>query len=174
MRARLALLALVLVAPAARAADDAAANALRDARALVQCLRALDAQCAARYTYTQFLEAQGASRADLIAAADELNRNLKSLGARYTRFDLEKPWTVFAGEGRLYTFVPYTQTLEAGDRQATVTAYFIGVSADAGATWTFVDGVTTTADSIRQIIPGFAGGPLPPKSVPPAASAAGG
>ena len=165
--ATLALLAGLAAWPAVRAADSSpAANALRDAQQLVACLRALDASCAARYTNTRYLEAQGATRAELIAAADELNRNLKSLGAKYTRFDLGRPWTPFAGDGRLYTFVPYTQTLEAGDKQATVRAYFIGISEDAGASWTFVDGIHTSAGSIRDIIPSYAGAPLPPVSVP--------
>ena len=165
--ASFALLAALGAGPALRAAEpDPAASAARDAQHLVACLRALDAQCAARYTDTRFLEQQGASRAELIAAADELNQNLRSLGAKYTRFDLGKPWTPFAGDGRLYTFVPYTQTLEAGDRKATVTAYFIGLSDDQGASWTFVDGIHTSADTIRQVIPSYSGAPLPPKSVP--------
>jgi hypothetical protein len=163
----LAVLAALGAWPAAHAADASpGANALRDAQQLVACLRALDAPCAARYTDTRYLEAQGATRAELIAAADELNRNLKSLGAKYTRFELEPPWTPFAGDGHLYTFVPYTQTLEAGDKAATVRAYFIGISDDAGASWTFVDGIHTTPGTIRDIIPGYSGAPLPPVSVP--------
>src|SRR5215470_6604807 len=151
-RAVAALLACALVpAPAVPAdAADPAASALRDAQQLVECLRALDAHCAARYTNTRYLEEQGASREELIAAAAELDADLKSLGARYTRFDLEKPGAPFAGDGRLYAFVPYTQTLEAGDRKATVQAFFIGISGDAGASWTFVDGISVTADNIRQ------------------------
>ena len=168
------LLACALLAPPAVAAEaEAAASALRDAQQLVGCLRALDAHCAARYTNTGYLEEQGASREELIAAAVQLDEDLKSLGARYTRFELEKPGAPFAGDGRLYTFVPYVQTLEAGDRKATVKAFFIGISVDGGASWTFVDGVNTTAANIRQIIPSYSGAPLPPKSLPAAGTGGG-
>jgi hypothetical protein len=176
-RARRAARVLFVAALAARGAAaaeaDPAALALRDAQQLVECLRALDARCAARYTNTRYLEEQGASREELIAAAVHLDEDLKSLGARYTRFELGRPSAPFAGDGRLYTFVPYTQTLEAGDKKATVTAFFIGISADAGASWTFVDGVNTSADNIRQVIPSYAGAPLPPKSLPAASAGSG-
>src|SRR5215813_5521694 len=173
-RAPGALLVAALLPLIAAAADaDPAASALRDAQQLVACLRALDARCAARYTNTRYLEEQGATREELIAAALELDEDLKTLGARYTRFDLEKPSAPFAGDGRLYTFVPYTQTLEAGEKKATVTAFFIGISADAGASWSFVDGVHTGPDNIRQIIPSYSGAPLPPKSLPAAAAGGG-
>jgi hypothetical protein len=130
-------------------------------------MKAFDTPCTAELTYTKFLEERGATRDKLIEAAENLNRKLKSVGAKYTRFDLDEAWKPFTGDGRVYIFVPYLQVLEAGGQKGTVKAYFIGISENDGSSWRFVDGVNASPENIRMIIPSYSGEPLPSKSIEP-------
>jgi hypothetical protein len=97
----------------------------------------------------------------MVKSATDLDAKLKSIGAKYSRFELIGPVATFSGDGRDYAFVPYVQVLEAGPTRGSLRAFFIGVSLDGGASWQFVDGVKVTPESIKAVIPSYAGQPLP-------------
>jgi hypothetical protein len=52
---------------------------------------------------------------------------------------------------------------------AKVLHFELGTAEDQGATWKFMDGIAIAEDNIQAVIPGYAGGALPPKSREPAA-----
>jgi hypothetical protein len=151
----LALALLTFAAPVSAA--DISANASRDAARLVSCMRMFDAACANSLTYTKVLEEHGISRSQLDKAVTNLYRNMKSVHAEYSRFDLEAPWSPFVKDGRSYIFVPYNAVLEGYGRKITAKAFFIGVSGDSGVSWKFVDGQQITKDTIWHVIPGYVG-----------------
>jgi hypothetical protein len=141
---------------------DGAANAKRDATRLVSCMRSFDAICANALTYTRIFEDHGIDRDQLDKRVTELYEKLKSIHATYRRFDLRPPWTPFTAGGRTYIFVPYSFVLQARGQDTVITASFIGVSADSGASWTFFDGAKVTNENVGMMIPGYTGTTLPP------------
>jgi hypothetical protein len=143
------------------AGTDIVANAQRDAQRLVSCMTAFDATCAAELTYSKFLEQHGVTQETLLLSADRLNRQLRSADAHFVRFVLATATEPFSGDGNDYLFVPYVQVLEVRGKVAESRAYFIGISADKGKSWKFVDGVRVTQQNIRMIIPSFGPRQLP-------------
>ncbi len=164
MKSFRALLALTAFFAGGLAAepDDPLASAMRDAQRLVECMKAFDPECTAALTYTKFAEDRGMPREQMVQAVTDLHGKLKSVGAKYTLFDLSTPTGPYSGDGREYVFVPYSQILEAGQRQGRVRAFLIGVSVDGGRSWQFVDGLAATPAAIKAVMPSYAGQPLPP------------
>jgi hypothetical protein len=150
---------------AARAAEPSV-TATRDAKQLAECMKSFDAECAAKMTYTKFMEERGMPRTQIVKGVADLYANLKSVNMRYSRFDFGRPSPSFSSDGQTYIFVPYTLVMEAPGRGGTMQeAYFIGVSENQGVTWAFVEGARANPQSIRAVIPSYKGQPsLPPVS----------
>ena len=149
-------------APAAFAADSAS-NALRDAQSLATCMKALDTECTMKWIYTKMLEEQGFSLATLRGQLNASFENLRFGKGKTERFELGAAGAPFAGDGKHYIFIPYQETMSVQGQRYSQTAYFIGVSEDAGVSWKFVDGIGFSEKNIREVIPSYAGGPLPPR-----------
>ena len=158
-----AFVALIGIGLSCFAADsgEKAASAVRDARRLVECMKAFDPVCTAELTYTKFLEDKGMPREYMVKSVTDLDTKLKSIGAKYSRFEVIDPVATYSGDGRDYAFVPYVQVMEAGATRGGLRAFFIGVSLDGGTSWQFVDGVKVTPESIKAVMPSYAGQPLP-------------
>lgn len=153
-------------APVALAADSAA-NALHDAKSLTECMRHLDADCTLKWMYTKPLLDQGFEPGELRAELNVTFENIRLAHPEAQQFDLGKPTEPFAGDGRQYIFIPYQETMTVKGQRYSQTAYFIGVSENAGASWKFVDGIGFSERNIRTVIPSYAGGPLPPRATDP-------
>jgi hypothetical protein len=162
----LCAVALLGVAPLALAADGIA-NAIRDAQSLTSCMKALDTECTLKLMYTKVLEQQGFSLSTLRAQLNVSFENLKVVNGRTERFELGAAGTPFAGDGKQYIFIPYQEAMNIQGQMYSQTAYFIGVSEDAGVSWKFVDGIGYSEKNIREVIPSYAGGPLPPRATDP-------
>lgn len=68
---------------------------------------------------------------------------------------LQQPKRLIRGTSNLYTVVPQTVTLQLANKQTiNRSSYLLGVSADDGRTWKFVDGGTPATD-IRKMFPDF-------------------
>jgi len=150
-------------------ADDPLTAASRDAQHLADCTKALDAHCAASLYDARGYELVNAQTRypgqkfdpskDLARVFDTMRRT----GVRYTYFETSVPQELFSDGVRLYAFVPYGRTVEdTNERRVSQTrSFLIALSADAGKTWTFVDGEGLTPDKIRYIVPSYADQPLP-------------
>lgn len=162
------LIAAVLLAacPLAAAAEPAD-RAVEQAQVLVDRMKVFDSEGAAALTYTRFFERMGIDPARPRKAMVDLNEKLKSVGAIYTKFELLSPEKPFAGDGQLYIIIPYSQIMEARGRRILSEAFFIGVSEDEGKNWKFVDGISSTQENIRMVIPSYSGAPLPPRRQKP-------
>jgi hypothetical protein len=159
----IALLAMASVA----SAGDAVSNAVRDASSLASCMKALDTECTMKWLYTKQLEKQGFDLQTLRAELNVSFENIRFAQGKTERLDLGVPGTPFSGDGRQYIFIPYQERMNIQGQIASQTAYFIGVSEDAGMSWKFVDGIGFSEKNIREIIPSYAGGPLPPRQTDP-------
>jgi len=146
-------------------AADLSDNASRDALRLVACMKAFDATCANSLIYTKMYEEHGISRDQLDQGLAKMYLQMKSRRARYTQFELSAPWPPFLSGGNTYIFIPYNMVLTASRQDTLGKAFFIGISADSGISWKFVDGQKITQDNIKMIIPGYDGAILPPTSM---------
>jgi hypothetical protein len=159
-------IAVLGIAPAALAADSVS-NALRDARSLASCMKALDTECTLKWIYTKTLEDQGFDLGELRAELNVSFENIKLVHGETERFDLGTAGSPFPGDGKQYIFIPYHETMIVQGQRYSQIAYFIGVSEDAGKSWKFVDGNGFSEKNIRTVIPSYGGGPLPPRSSDP-------
>ena len=157
---------LLSIAPVALAADSTA-NAVRDATSLARCMKALDTECTLKWLYTKLLVAQGFSLTELRAQLNVSFENIKVANGKTERLELGAAGAPFSGDGRQYIFIPYQEAMNIQGQRYSQTAYFIGVSDDAGASWKFVDGIGFSEKNIRTIIPSYAGGPLPARATDP-------
>jgi hypothetical protein len=158
------LLALTLLVLTNRLlAADVASNAIRDAKKLGECMKALNAACANAMTYTKVFEDHGMSRDQLNEAVTTLYGQIKSVHGAFSRFELGAPWPSFVVRGRTYMFLPYSAQIRSPERTVATESFFIGVSEDQGSSWKFVDGQRATPENIGMIIPGYGGGPMPPQ-----------
>jgi hypothetical protein len=157
-------LAILTCSVAAAVAQDSAIEVLRDAQQLADCAKALDAACV--------IELSDAASYELIAPAEAhfhfaqsqsgFYAAMRRNGWQYTRFDVFAPTVMFSGDGHLYAFVPYINTLEIpGEATNEVRAFFIAISNDTGDSWKFVDGEGIATENLQKIIPSYRGQPLP-------------
>ena len=124
-------------------------------------MKKFDADGCAPLIYAPYFEKQGADPAQFRKATAELNEKFKSIGARYSKFELQPPSKLFTADGKLLVIVPYASTLEATGRRISKESFFVGVSEDNGETWRFIEGFHFTQQTIRDIIPTYDGAPLP-------------
>jgi len=151
-------------------AGDLSAEAARDARHLVSCMKDFDAPCANSLTYTKALEDHGFSRDQLDQVVTNLYQKLKSVGAKYSRFELGAAGEPFVVGEKTYIFIPYEMEMVLDGRDTSSKAFFVGVSEDSGVSWKFFDGRRLTQDNVDAIIPGYKGAPLPEVSTHQAAA----
>jgi hypothetical protein len=159
-------IALLSIAPVALAADSVS-NALRDASSLATCMKALDTECTMKWLYTKPLEKQGFDLKTLRAELNVSFENIRFAQGKTERLELGVPGSPFPGDGLQYIFIPYQETMNIQGQRITQTAYFIGVSEDEGMSWKFVDGIGFSEKNIREIIPSYGGGRLPPRETDP-------
>jgi hypothetical protein len=143
-------------------AQDPMTTAWRDAQRLADCTKALDAACAAplydAQSYRLLNPPEFNPAKDLARYFDSLRRR----GVKITWFETSRPEELFDDGRRVYTFVPYMRTMDDGDRVSDTVCYLIGLSADEGETWTFVDAEGFTPEKIRTVVPSYDGQHLPP------------
>lgn len=144
-------------------ADDLTDRAVAQAQALVDRMKVFDTDGVATLSYTRFFERMGIDPARPHQAMVNLNEKLKSIGARYLKFDIQAAEKPFSGDEQMYIIIPYSSIMEAQGRRILSEAFFIGVSEDEGNSWKFVDGISSTQQNIRMVIPSYSGAPLPPR-----------
>jgi len=146
-------LATILQADAA-AVPNASANALRDARRLVECVRASDEQCVFNLSDEDLFNRTGDSQfATMRDAQTHLLSNIRARGG-YISFDLLAPGPPFAVNESLYIPVPYRARSNENGLIVDETAFYLGTSRDHGVSWKFLDGCLIHADNARRVLDG--------------------
>ncbi len=90
----------------------------------------------------------------------------KHQGIIYRSARAEEPREVVAGGSELYAVVPVTWELAVPGGRATQRTFLVAVSADAGATWSFVPG-DTDRQVLREVLPNLPESLTLPESEPP-------
>lgn len=142
-------------------------KAVTQATQLIEHMKVFDTDGTFDLTYVKIFEKLGIDPARPKMAIADLNQKLKSIGANYTKFDLQPPGAPFSGDGQLYIIIPYSSVMEVRGRRFLSEAFLIGISENDGESWKFVDGISSTQENIRNVIPSYSGAPLPPRRVKP-------
>jgi hypothetical protein len=110
---------------------------------------------------------QAGGRSKYIQMLDSTAKEIKSQGFGLAGIHFEAPSALVESAGNVYAVIPYKMDMTGpGGAQGTTPGYFIGVSADGGRSWKFVDGAGADGDrgNVKQMLPGFPDElALPPK-----------
>ncbi|HEX4649333.1 MAG TPA: hypothetical protein VH111_10925 [Steroidobacteraceae bacterium] len=160
MRYATLLFALLFSSADARA-QDPLNTALRDARRLAECMKALDAACVIALSDGKSYELLGGTTLDFAKVQTRYFDALRDHGWGWIRYDVTAPREVFQDGTRLYAFVPHVSTSTFGGQLHTEQSFAVAFSVDGGETWKFVDVGDPTPERLHLIIPSYAGQPLP-------------
>jgi hypothetical protein len=81
--------------------------------------------------------------------------------------EVDPPTRVVAAGGKVFAIVPMRVTLKLRGTGVLVHSYMLGVSADDGQTWKFVDGSHLTRVMVEKLFPGFPSDLQLPEVPPP-------
>ncbi len=108
-------------------------------------------------THPKVVEPLG-GKEKFVEATKGVMKKMKDAGIAFTSFKIGEPTDPVRGGKEVFVVVPTTAELDTPKGKATATSYLLGVSADNGKTWRFVDGAAGAAET-RKMFPDL------PKSV---------
>jgi len=118
------------------------------------------------YTYPTLVEQMG-GREEMIADLKKGRADMADNGFRFVSCTVAPPIQIVQAGSQLHAVLPLKQVLAAPRGELHVAGHLLGVSSDGGKTWTFMDAVEMTPETVRQVLPDF--NPeleLPPKTEP--------
>jgi hypothetical protein len=133
----LILLALCLSAGAAE--DKPESVAKRKANEIAQATVKGDFDKIADFTYPKVVDQMG-GREKMIGAMKIGFNEMKSRGIEFRSAKVEDALPLMAGGSEVFTVVPFTLEMKVPGGRTTMKSFLLGISADKGKTWTFLDG----------------------------------
>jgi hypothetical protein len=105
-------------------------------------------------TYPKLVELMG-GRAQYIAIVQRAMKELQTDQTRLESFTVGEPRDVNQIDKEYYAIIPTTMKIKVPEGTLVGEAYMIGISADAGAHWTFVDsgGRTINKEMLKTLLP---------------------
>ena len=110
-----------------------------------------DYETLAKMTYPGVVAAMGGREA-MIEATRKAMTEMKGQGFRVLTYKVAAPSSFVAEGGTTFTVLPSEIEMSAPGGKLVVKSYLIGVSADDGAHWTFIDG-SGKAEERKKIVP---------------------
>jgi hypothetical protein len=149
------LLASVVAAGELGAQGNASADAaMRDGNAMYEAFRQGDLPRFVSYTYPGLLKALGGTKR-VVELLEEGRAKMATEGFSFTAGRVGAPVTMVKAGAELHALLPLTQRLTAPGGELQVQGHLLGISADGGKSWTFIDTERLTPDNVRQVVPGF-------------------
>jgi hypothetical protein len=145
-------------------------TAARDAQRYFDCIDSLDESCLSALMYTSPFICNGfivPGTLVRLRADTAVPRRLGNFDRVYWHLETTVPDAIASDDERLYVLVPFRLALRVNqwiDRPG----FLLGVSEDDGESWRFLDDAVVWKQGIDQIIPGYAGPPLPDAPAEPA------
>ena len=132
----------------------AAQAAVRDGNDMYEAFRRGDLERFASYTYRGLLEALG-GKDRMIGVLEQGRAEMTAQGYTFVAGRVGPPITMVPAGAELHALLPLTQTLTAPGGELEVRGHLLGISADAGKSWTFIDAERLTPDNVRQVVPSY-------------------
>jgi len=126
-------------------------------------LMAEDFDKVAGLTYPKVVEMAGGKQ-EMVSAqrAAVAKAKLKVLAIKF-----EMPEKLMVSGTDVLAVLPLTMEMQANARKGAGVSFFIGVSADQGKTWSFIDGAILDPEMLKKLLPHFpAGVKFPPRKLP--------
>ncbi|HZV07463.1 MAG TPA: hypothetical protein VE999_20430 [Gemmataceae bacterium] len=141
MKIRLAssLMFLAFCVPVVIAEDKPESVAKRKANEIAQATVKGDFEKIADFTYPKVVDQMG-GREKMVTAMKTGYKEMKSRGIEFRSAKVEDASPLVAGGSDVYTIVPFTLEMKVPGGSATMKSFLLGISANKGTTWTFVDG----------------------------------
>ncbi len=151
------LIAVLAVAQGVAAAADAERMVKDQARAACDALVRGDLEKFIGWTHPKLVQAMG-GREQLLAILKDGQRDLARQGIQLVSASIQPPVELARGGSQRFAVVPYDLEMTVPDGRVLSRTWLLGVSADDGQTWTFVDGGNLNRDSVRRLFPEFPAG----------------
>ena len=117
-------------------------------------------------TYPKVIEMAG-GREKMLAAMNKELKEMESEGVVLLSSTSGAPTQFMHDSGSIYAVVPNTLKVKAQDGIFQTDGSMIGISADSGANWTFIDASGKDRSELKKLIPGVADKlNLPPAKAP--------
>ena len=161
----LILMALVLVDQGfAQTIDKTETQQVKQlAKQMAQATKSGDYKKIIGLTYDKVVENLGGQEKALETVQQQME-GLKQQGVKITQFQVRDPKPMVNSTDHQFVLLPTQTTMEIGNVTVQMDSYLLGISADQGKTWKFVDGAgLASEDQQKKILP-----PLPEKFQLPA------
>jgi hypothetical protein len=146
--------ALVLATATPIRADATRDAAVRDGNAMYEAFRDGDLDRFASYTYSGLIQVLG-GKERMLELLRKGEADMAAEGYRFTSGHVAAPTEVLTAGPELHALLPLTQVLTAPGGELHVQGHLLGISADGGKTWTFIDTGRLTPENVRQVVPNF-------------------
>jgi hypothetical protein len=121
-----------------------------EALACNNALKSGDFETLADKTYPKVVELMG-GKAKMVEEMKKLTENWKKQGIQILSNDVEAPKEVIGDGADRAAILPTKMVIKTAANTVTSPGFLLGISADSGKTWTFVDG--SQAAQNRQLLP---------------------
>jgi hypothetical protein len=155
----------VAASPGARAAPPETTAQIEAQRMWSAFLKA-DLEGFARFSHPNVVKMNGGKR-QLLELLRKGWVEMKKQGVSVESSQIERPSRAVQAGRELHLVVPMKMVMKRPEGRFLVRSYLIGVSADDGRTWSFVDGATVTAVNVRKVLPNFSARLTLPAVAPP-------
>jgi hypothetical protein len=151
----LIILLLALAGASALAADASPERTATDqARAACDALVHGDLEKFVGWTHPKLVHAMG-GRERLIETLKTGQRDMARQGIQLLSASIRARVELARGGDDWFAVLPYDLEMTVPEGRALVRTWLLGISPDQGKTWTFVDGGSLTADSVKRLFPNF-------------------
>lgn len=151
------MLLLALIYPGLAFAQPTT-EALATAQKLLEAVRTGDAKGVVNLTHSKVHELVG-GREKMQSLLTETFRSARIAGHKLDRVVLGQSSEIGRDGKNIFLFIPYTGVSSNSGHSTTIEAFYLGISADAGNTWKFVDGSRLNQQNIKLFIPSYSGEP---------------
>jgi hypothetical protein len=145
-------LVIAFIALSARADDAAIKKAAKEkVEEMNNAIMKEDFGKVADLTHPRVVELMG-GRDKMVSAMEAGTKEMKSQGYAFTSVKVDDPSDIVPAGPDLYVVVSFQMEMKAPGGRLKSKSFVIGVSSDAGKTWTFVNG-DVDLKSVKQVLP---------------------
>lgn len=168
IRKSLSIIPLLALAGAnALAAEASPQRAASDqARAACEALVRGDLEKFVGWTHPKLVHAMG-GRERLVETLKTGQRDMARQGIQLLSASIQSRVELTQGADDWFAVLPYDLEMSVPEGRALVRTWLLGISSDQGKTWTFVDGGSLNADSVKRLFPNFPAKLTLPAKQPP-------
>lgn len=156
------ILLLALICPGFAYAQPTA-EALATVQRLLEAVRKGEARTVVNLTHPKVHELVG-GREKMLSVLTDAFQSAKIAGHKLDQVVIGQPSAIGRDGEQVFLFVPYIGVSSNKERSTTIEAFYLGISADAGDTWRFVDGSRMDQQNIKLFIPSYSGTPPFPRT----------